>query len=90
MPTRFWRIRTGIIKGNRLPTVPKYQFAATANYTARFNSTSDWYINGSVQRVGSRYTQSGDQEAANQIVNLIYFDPVTGTYGTQHVRTSAH
>src|SRR5206468_897384 len=74
-------IRTGIIKGNRLPTVPNYQFGATANYDARFSSNANWYINGSVQRVGSRYTQPGDQEAANQIVNLIFFDPVTGLYG---------
>ncbi len=73
-------IRTGIIEGNRLPTVPKYQLAATANYTSRFNSNSDWYINGSVQRVGSRFTQSGDQEAANQIVSLIYYDPITGAF----------
>src|SRR6185312_3429332 len=28
----------GIRKGNRQPTVPKYQFAATANYVTRFNS----------------------------------------------------
>ena len=42
--------RTGIRKGNRLPTVPKYQFAATANYERRFNSNADWYVNGSVQR----------------------------------------
>ncbi|HYI42893.1 MAG TPA: TonB-dependent receptor, partial [Sphingomicrobium sp.] len=51
----------GIREGNRLPTVPKYQFAATANYGQRFN-TGDWYVNASYQRVGSRYTQPSDQE----------------------------
>jgi iron complex outermembrane receptor protein len=54
--------RTGIIDGNRLPTVPKFQMAATATYTQRFNDKSDWYVNASYQHVGSRYTQPGDQE----------------------------
>ena len=66
----------GIRKGNRLPTVPKYQFAATANYESRFNSEANWYANGSVQRIGSRYTQPSDQEPIG-IIKLTYFDPVT-------------
>lgn len=70
----------GIRKGNRLPTVPKYQFAATATYGTRLNANSEWYINGSVQRVGNRYTQPGDQEPGAAIFNSIYFDPVTGRY----------
>ena len=73
--------RTGIRDGNRLPTVPKYQLAATAGYGSRFSSSGEWYVNASVQRVGSRFTQPGDQEAANQFVDLIFFDPVTGNYG---------
>jgi outer membrane receptor protein involved in Fe transport len=75
-------IIAGIRKGNRLPTVPKYQFAAAANYEAPFNANSDWYINGSVQRVGSRFTQPGDQEPGAGIFNFIFFDPATGNYGT--------
>jgi iron complex outermembrane receptor protein len=54
--------RTGIIDGNRLPTVPKFQMAATATYTQRFNDSSDWYVNASYQHVGTRFTQPGDQE----------------------------
>jgi iron complex outermembrane receptor protein len=54
--------RTGIIDGNRLPTVPKFQMAATATYTQRFSDNADWYVNASYQHVGSRYTQPGDQE----------------------------
>jgi iron complex outermembrane receptor protein len=54
--------RTGIRDGNRLPTVPKFQMAATATYTQRFNDRSDWYVNASYQHVGSRFTQPGDQE----------------------------
>jgi iron complex outermembrane receptor protein len=72
----------GIRKGNRLPTVPKYQFAATANYESRLNSAADWYVNGSVQRVGNRFTQPSDQEAIGNI-NLTFFDPATGASGVR-------
>jgi iron complex outermembrane receptor protein len=53
---------TGIREGNRLPTVPKFQMAATTTYTSRFNDSSDWYVNASYQHVGNRYTQPSDQE----------------------------
>ena len=66
--------------GNRLPVVPKYQFAVTANYEQPFSATGQWYVNGSVQRVGSRYTQPADQEPAGPI-DLTFFDPVTGAAG---------
>ena len=52
----------GIREGNRLPTVPKFQMAATANYRQRFSSNADWYVNASYQHVGSRFTQPSDQE----------------------------
>jgi iron complex outermembrane recepter protein len=71
----------GIRKGNRLPTVPKYQFAATANYELPISATGHWYVNGSVQRVGSRFTQPGDQEPGAGTFNFIFFDPVTGAFG---------
>ena len=72
---------TGIRNGNRLPTVPKYQVAATATYGTRFSSSGEWYVNGSVQRIGNRYTQPADQEAASSNVDLIFFDPVTQLFG---------
>lgn len=75
-------IIAGIRKGNRLPTVPKYQFAVATNYQSRLNDTSNWFINASVQRVGSRFTQPGDQEPGAGIFNFIFFDPVTGNFGT--------
>jgi len=81
--------RTGIRDGNRLPTVPKYQIAATATYGTRFNSDSDWYLTGSVQRVGSRFTQPSDQEPGAGIFSAtggnpsIFFDPVTLIGGTR-------
>jgi iron complex outermembrane receptor protein len=69
----------GIRDGNRLPTVPKYQFAVVANYEARFSSTADWYINGSVQRIGNRYTQPSDQEPST--IDLVFFNPATNVSG---------
>jgi iron complex outermembrane receptor protein len=68
----------GIRDGNRLPTVPKYQFAAVANYEQRFSSNADWYVNASVQRIGSRITQPSDQEPSSQLIALTWFDPATG------------
>jgi iron complex outermembrane receptor protein len=52
----------GIRDGNRLPSVPKLQFASTATYGQRLNATSSWYISASWQHVGNRYTQPSDQE----------------------------
>jgi iron complex outermembrane receptor protein len=75
-------VRTGIIDGNRLPTVPKFTIAATANYSQPLNDRADWYVNASVQHIGNRYTQPGDQETANQVFNFIYYDPSNGNYGT--------
>jgi iron complex outermembrane receptor protein len=81
----------GIRKGNRLPTVPKYQFAVSANYETRLNSTANWYANASVQQVGSRYTQPGDQEdnllnaAASPPNGALFFDPVTNAFGQRTI-----
>jgi iron complex outermembrane receptor protein len=41
-----------------------------------------WYGNVSLQHVGSRYTQPGDQEPSNELFNSIWFDPVTDNFGT--------
>jgi outer membrane receptor protein involved in Fe transport len=81
--------RTGIREGNRLPTVPNFQAAATATYGQRLSDDAEWYVTGSFQHVGSRYTQPGDQEAANSTFNFIFYDPTrpnaapgTGGFGT--------
>jgi iron complex outermembrane receptor protein len=71
----------GIRKGNRLPTVPKYQIAASATYGTRLTASSEWYVNGSVQRVGNRYTQPSDQEPGAGIFDSLFFDPVTHAFG---------
>ncbi len=75
-------VSTGIRDGNRLPSVPKFQMAASATYGQRFSANADWYVNASFQHVGNRYTQPSDQEPANQSFNFIFFDPNTGAFGT--------
>jgi iron complex outermembrane receptor protein len=53
----------GIREGNRLPSVPEFQISASAAYTAELASDGTAAIfTASVQHVGSRYTQPGDQE----------------------------
>ncbi|WP_281389365.1 TonB-dependent receptor [Sphingomonas sediminicola] len=75
--------RTGIRKGNRLPTVPKYQLAASATYGTRFSDNADWYATASYQYVGSRYTQPSDQEpGAGFVGNALFYDPITGDFGS--------
>ncbi|HEU4957511.1 MAG TPA: TonB-dependent receptor [Sphingomicrobium sp.] len=80
--------RTGIREGNRLPSVPKFQMAATVSYGQRFSDNADWYVNASWQHVGNRYTQPGDQESTNEVFNppsngMLWFDPVTGDFGQE-------
>lgn len=80
--------RTGIREGNRLPTVPKFQLAATATYGQEFGTDGEWYVSASVQHVGNRFTQPGDQEpGAGNFTSAggnpaIFYDPDTGAFGT--------
>jgi iron complex outermembrane recepter protein len=69
---------SGIEKGNRLPTVPKFQAVAALTYQQPVNDT--WLAYGTLtyQYVGSRYTQIGDQAAGFGTVNLRSF---AGTIG---------
>jgi iron complex outermembrane receptor protein len=60
-PNDILTVSTGIRNGNRLPTVPKFQMAASATYGQPW-ANGDWYVNASVQHVGSRFTQPADQE----------------------------
>jgi outer membrane receptor protein involved in Fe transport len=53
----------GIREGNRLPSVPKFQISASASYGIELGSNGTLArFSASVQHVGSRYTQPGDQE----------------------------
>jgi iron complex outermembrane recepter protein len=55
-------IVSGIEKGRRLPTVPKFQLATAANYQWEVQPGSIAYITATYQHIGSRFTQVGDQE----------------------------
>ncbi|HLS81957.1 MAG TPA: TonB-dependent receptor [Steroidobacter sp.] len=52
----------GIRDGNRLPTSPELQAAASVTYNWPFSTAMDGFVNFTVQHVGSSYTQLADQE----------------------------
>lgn len=52
----------GIRDGNRLPSVPKFQISANAQYGFPVGPDTEAYLGASFQHVGSRFTQPGDQE----------------------------
>jgi iron complex outermembrane receptor protein len=68
---------TGIEEGNRLPTVPEIQLAASATYQRPVWQNALGYLTGSYQHIGSRFTQVGDQAAGFGTVNLLSFAPNT-------------
>jgi iron complex outermembrane receptor protein len=53
----------GIREGNRLPTSPELQAAASATYSWPWSDALNGYVNFTVQHVGSSYTQLADQES---------------------------
>jgi iron complex outermembrane receptor protein len=58
------QVLEGIRKGNRLPSVPRLQLAASAFYNVPISNDGDSeaYIGVTAQHVGTRFTQPGDQE----------------------------
>ena len=57
------QVLEGIREGNRLPSVPRFQIAASAFYTFPIGSGEDkGYVGATFQHVGTRFTQPGDQE----------------------------
>jgi outer membrane receptor protein involved in Fe transport len=76
----------GIEKGNRLPTVPKFQLAASATYGQRLTQSSEWSVTGSVQHIGNRFGEPGDQvPGAGLVGSAVFFDAVTGDSGTNSI-----
>ncbi|MEZ5972742.1 MAG: TonB-dependent receptor [Hyphomonadaceae bacterium] len=72
----------GIQKGNRLASVPEWQAAATAAYywPISWGEGMEAFVAGSVQHVGSRYTQPGDQvPGAGNFVSNLAFGGASGT-----------
>lgn len=70
---------SGIQEGNRLPSVPKVQFAASATYQWQVRTSTLGYITATYQHQGSRFTQIGDQASGFGTVNLLSFG--AGTIG---------
>ncbi|HEX8513127.1 MAG TPA: TonB-dependent receptor [Allosphingosinicella sp.] len=52
----------GIRNGNRLPSVPNFQIAASAFYSVPTDDGGEAYLGVTFQHVGTRFTQPGDQE----------------------------
>jgi iron complex outermembrane receptor protein len=55
---------SGIVEGNRLPSVPKVQASASATWRWPFRAGAQGFVTGTYQHVGSRYTQIDDLGAA--------------------------
>jgi outer membrane receptor protein involved in Fe transport len=73
----------GVVEGNRIASVPEYQFAATANYSypiSMFGGEAEGFFAISAQHIGSRFTQPGDQApgAGNFDHNMNPFGGMTG------------
>ncbi len=73
----------GVEEGNRLPSVPEFQFAATANYTRALTwagEGAEGFLSATFQHVGSRFTQPSDQvDGAGDFVSGLPFGGATGT-----------
>ncbi len=64
---------TGILSGNRLPSVPKVQWSAAATYGWPMAGGSRVLVSGSYQYVGSRYTLIDDETPGYGTLNLNSF-----------------
>ena len=78
----------GIKSGNRLPTVPEFQFAGATTLHWQMSAGMAGYATGVLQHIGDRYTQIGDQADGFGVVNLLSFAPnnIGGPY-TQNTFT---
>jgi len=71
---------TGIREGNRLPSVPELQFAASATYSFPVSGSAEGYVGAAFQYQGSRYTQPADQENnPRAFVSGLPFNGASGT-----------
>lgn len=74
---------TGIREGNRLPSVPNIQLAASANYSFRVNDSTEGFVGATFQHVGGRFTQPSDQENnPRSFVSGLPFGGATGNAAT--------
>jgi iron complex outermembrane receptor protein len=92
---------TGIVEGRRLPTVPRFQMAASATVQRDVRGNALGYLTGTYQHIGgSRFTQVGDLDlgqldmesfGANTIggpltQRFLNYDPVLPAYDFVNVR----
>jgi iron complex outermembrane receptor protein len=75
---------SGIEKGNRLPTVPKFQMVAAATFQHTMLTSWLGYMTATYQYIGSRYTQVGDQAAGFGTVDMLALGHVIGGPLTQN------
>jgi iron complex outermembrane receptor protein len=72
----------GVQNGNRLPSVPNFQIAATASYTFDFDVAGDGveaFLSSTFQHVGTRFTQPADQVVgAGNFTSGLPFGGATG------------
>jgi iron complex outermembrane receptor protein len=87
-------IVSGIEKGRRLPTVPRFQLATAATYQLEIKPGALAYVTGTYQHVGSRFTQVGDEDLGT--LNLLSFGantiggPLTASVFTYNPRLPAY
>ncbi len=73
----------GFRDGNRLPSTPEFTLAASADYSFPLAEGTDGFIRGSVQHVGTRFTQASDQEGnPRSFTSGLAFGGATGTVPT--------
>ncbi|HYI47042.1 MAG TPA: TonB-dependent receptor [Allosphingosinicella sp.] len=73
----------GLREGNRLPSVPRFQVSASTSYAFPVAEDAEAYVGASFQHVGSRYTQSSDQENnPRSFVSGLAFRGATGAGAT--------
>ncbi len=68
----------GIRDGNRLPSVPKFQFSAAATYQWQVMQDARAYVTGTFQHVGSRFTQVGDESLGTLNLNSFGANTIGG------------
>ncbi|HEV8400496.1 MAG TPA: TonB-dependent receptor [Gemmatimonadales bacterium] len=77
----------GTVAGNRLPSVPKLSWNASATYGWPTGPGSRTFLSGSVQYVGSRFTLIDDEAAGVGTVNIASFPDTIGGPLTQNTFT---
>jgi iron complex outermembrane receptor protein len=93
-------ILQGAESGHRLPTVPRFQMAAAANYTQpQLFNEMDGFVSATFQHVGDRVTRIEDTAEAtlnpvplittvgNPTVSSLVFDPELSSYNLVNFRT---